>query len=132
MVVIPTQEDTVVDIGLSPVLPGNDVMDFAPVRCDRAAGDDTAAVSGGDGTALIRGEEAFLHAEVENLSVLTEDHLLVSTSTDHLFHGAQRDWRLDPVDPADPCAALEVGPVHMHHHRGGGTSHAWCLRVTGR
>ena len=66
MVVVPAEQHPVVDIGRAACVPGHNMVHFGPLGWGAAAGDDAAAVAGGDGSALGPVEEPAFPAEGED------------------------------------------------------------------
>src|SRR5665647_1085982 len=104
-------------------------MHLAPAGGDGATGNDAAAVPGCDRPALLRSEEAFLAAQVQDLAALREHDLLVSAGADQLPDGAHRHRRLNAVYPAHTLVVEKVDRINVDHHSGSRATHARCLRV---
>lgn len=73
-VVVATDQQRVVQIGRTTVLPGNEVVGVGERRRKTAAGEAAATVAQGQQLALVRGKQALAVAEVNGHSVRGQQH----------------------------------------------------------
>ena len=101
---------------------GDDVVDLAPRRRNRAPGDEASAVAQGDRPTLVRREAPLGGTELQDGSGIVDHDRLDASRAHHVSRGSQRDGDRDAVGVGHAVARLQIAGPDAHQHGGRGTA----------